>query len=199
MYEVEVTPGEPPKPPRVLDFDIETRKIGFHDAGRFAPAGCEPVAVAFKWHGEKTVNVRTMNQVWTLQALKWLVRPLFEAFAEADVITGHYIKKFDLPILAGVALETGVYFERPLTVLDTKSDLVEFQGMSKSQENLAALMGIEESKFHVNDNTWRQVARLTKDGMAMAQERVVGDVQQHEAIYNRLLAEGQLGRPNAWV
>lgn len=196
MYEVEVTPG---KPLRVLDFDIETRKVGFHDAGRFAPAGCEPVAVAFKWHGEAGVNVRTLNTKWSLGSLRWLVRPLFDAFAEADIITGHYIKKFDLPILAGVALETGVYFQRPLMVVDTKTDLVELQGMSKSQENLAALKGLEASKFHVNDNTWRQVARLTKDGMAQAMKRVVADVRQHEQLYNVLQEEGQLGRPNVWV
>ena len=31
---------------RILDFDIETRKVGFFQAGKFSPDGCEPTAIA---------------------------------------------------------------------------------------------------------------------------------------------------------
>jgi len=186
-------------PARVLDFDIETRRIGFHSAGRFAPDGCEPIAVAWKWHGsDADPIVKTLNRQWTLNSLKWMVRPLFEAMAEADVVTGHYIRKFDLPILAGVAMETGLKFPRPLVTLDTKLDLVDSAGLSKSQENLGALLGLEASKFSMNDNKWRAAARLTEEGLAEAQTRVVSDVIQHEELFTALRNAGQLGGPTIW-
>jgi hypothetical protein len=71
-------------------------------------------------------------------------------------------------------------------VLDTKVGLIDIAGLSASQENLSALKDLEASKFHMNDNWWRKVARLTPEGLALATKRVVSDVIQHRMLRTEL-------------
>lgn len=168
---------------RVLDFDIETRRIGFHNAGRFAPDGCEPVIVAAAWDDEpELVETWGLRSRWSERDARRMVGAFRKLYEEADMVTGHYIKKFDLPILNGACLEWGLPPLGRKLVLDTKVDLIDVAGLSQSQENLSALNMLEESKFHMNDQGWRQVARLTPDALALAEERVVTDVMQHQAL-----------------
>lgn len=170
---------------KVLDFDIETRRIGFHSAGRFAPDGCEPVIIAAAWDNEP-VQVWSLRPRWSERDARRMVTAFRELYDEADMVTGHYIRKFDLPILNGAMLEWGM---KPLgrkLVLDTKTDLLDVAGLSQSQENLSAMKRLEESKFHMHDDRWRDVARLKPEGLALAHERVVGDVLQHQALRVRL-------------
>lgn len=170
---------------RVLDLDIETRRIGFHNAGRFAPDGCEPVIVAMAWDGAP-VETYSLKPRWNERDARRMLAAFRERYDEADMVTGHYITKFDLPILNGALLEWGM---KPLgrkLVLDTKVGLLDIAGLSASQENLSALKNLAESKFHMNDNWWRKVARLTPEGLALATERVVSDVLQHQALREAL-------------
>lgn len=170
---------------KVLDFDIETRRIGFHSAGRFAPDGCEPVIIAAAWDNEP-VQVWSLRPRWSERDARRMIAAFRELYDEADMVTGHYIRKFDLPILNGAMLEWGM---KPLgrkLVLDTKTDLLDVAGLSQSQENLSAMKRLEESKFHMHDDRWRDVARLKPEGLALAHERVVSDVLQHQALRVRL-------------
>jgi hypothetical protein len=165
----------------VLDFDIETRRIGFHNGGRFNPDGCEPVIIAAAFDGEP-VETRSLKPRWSERDARRMMRWFRELWNEADVVTGHYIRKFDLPILNGSLMEWDM---EPLSLkltLDTKLDLKDVGGLSQSQENLSALKDLEASKFHMNDNWWRKVARLTPEGLALAEERVVSDVLQHQQL-----------------
>lgn len=166
---------------RVLDFDIETRRIGFHSAGRFAPDGCEPVTIGAAFDGDP-VSVWSLNPKWNERDARYMVTRFKRLYDEADMVTGHYIRKFDLPILNGACLEWGLGPLSPKLVLDTKTDLLDVAGLSKSQENLSALLRLEESKFHMNDNGWRAVARLLPDALELAKTRVVSDVLQHQSL-----------------
>lgn len=180
-----------------LDFDIETRRVGFHNGGRFKPDGCEPVIIAAAWSGAD-VEIKQLGQRWSEQSaykmLKWF-RDLYE---EADILTGHYIRNFDLPILNGAMFEFGLPLLTPKLVSDTKCDLVQLAGQSLSQENLSALKELEESKFHMNDTWWRKVARLTPEGLDLATERVVTDVRQHQLLRKSLIDAGALNPPSLW-
>jgi hypothetical protein len=170
---------------RILDLDIETRRIGFHNGGRFNPDGCEPVIIAAAWEGE-LVQVWGLRSRWTERDAKRMISGFRQLWDEADVVTGHYIRKFDLPILNGACLEWGI---DPLTrkpTIDTKLDLLDIAGMSQSQENLSALKELEASKFHMNDTWWRKVARLTPEGLALAETRVIADVHQHQVLRESL-------------
>lgn len=180
---------------RVLDFDIETRRIGFHNGGRFNPDGCEPVIIAAAWEGEP-VQTWSLGQRWREKDARAMIAAFRSLYDEADVVTGHYIRKFDLPILNGACLEWGWPPLGPKLTIDTKLDLRSAQGMSASQENLASLKALEASKFHMNDNWWRKVARLTPEGLDLALTRVRADVVQHQEL--RAALSGWFVAPRVW-
>lgn len=179
---------------RVLDFDIETRRIGFHNGGRFRPDGCEPIAIACSWVGQSRVYC------WTIKThgLKELLEKFLPFYEEAGMVTGHYVRKFDLPILNGSMMEQGLPLLSPRRVQDTKCDLADVAGLSLSQENLGALHRLEASKFHMNDHAWREVARLAPGAMDLARRRVVGDVIQHKQLRQSLLDAGALNPARVW-
>lgn len=182
---------------RILDFDIETRKVGFHTGGRFSPDGCEPTAVAWSWIGEQKIHLSVLSGETELDRAV-LLADFIEAYDVADIVTGHYIRKFDLPILSGACMELEW---PPLTgklVSDTKCDLKNRAGLSASQENLAGMYQLEASKFHMGDHAWRDSTRLTKEGIALTAKRVVDDVKQHKALRERLLEAGFLNPPRRW-
>lgn len=173
---------------RLLDFDIETRRIGFHDGGRFAPTGCEPVIVAAAWSTGR-IETRSLGQTWREDDARAILEWFVGLWEEAEAVTGHYIRKFDLPILNGCLREWGYPPLSPKPTIDTKDDMVKAAGMSKSQENLSEMLRIGSKKFHMNDQLWRQVARLTPYGLEEARKRVVADVRQHRKLRQELAKE----------
>jgi hypothetical protein len=179
---------------RILDFDIETRKVGFHIGGKFGPDGCEPITIAASWVGSKRIDV------WPLPT--FTVAEMVSAFSEmyraADMVTGHYIRKFDLPILQAALFENGLPLLPQKLTCDTKGDLVNFSGLSKSQENLGALLELAEGKYHMNDHRWRKSSRLDPVGAAEARKRAREDVRQHKALRLALWDAGALGPPRMW-
>jgi hypothetical protein len=179
---------------RVLDFDIETRRIGFHSAGKFSPDGCEPVAIAAGWADEDQVYV------WTLldSAPASMLGAFRHLWDMAGIVTGHYIRKFDLPIINGALLEHGLPLLSPKLTQDTHGDFVRVAGMSKSQENLSLMLRTGSKKVHMADNDWRQIARLEVGAMEQCRARVKGDVVQHKQDRLALLAAGALKAPRVW-
>lgn len=182
---------------KILDFDMETRKVGFHNGGRFKPDGCEPVVLAASWHGEDAVNVWSLSTTWKEKDLRKLLEGFVELFNEADIVTGHYISKFDLPIINGSLLEFGYEPLDKKLMVDTKTDLVMTAGLSQSQENLSSLKQLDSSKFHMNDNMWRSLCRLTPEGLELARTRVTTDIAQHKELYSAL--QPWLGSPKHWA
>ena len=83
-------------------------------------------------------------------------------------------------------------------VQDTKVDLVRSKGLSLSQESLGAMFRLEHAKVQMNQAKWRAANRLTPEGLAEVRERVVGDVRQHIALRQELLALGYLAPPKLW-
>lgn len=176
---------------RILDFDIETRLVGFHKGGRFAPDGCEPIAVAWSWLDPENVEVRVGPG-------KALLRAFFLAYLQADIVTGHYIRKFDLPVLQGAMIEHGLPLLPARRTHDTKCDLVKFAALSKSQENLSEMLELAEAKYHMSDVKWREAARLKKGGQEQTRIRVTDDVRQHMELRAALLEAELLTEPKLW-
>src|SRR5581483_6649372 len=125
---------------KILDFDIETRLVGFYSAGRFKPSGSEPTAIAASFVGEDEVHVWVQPDYTVEEMLVYFL----ELYDQADIVTGHYIRKFDLPILNANLFEQGYGLLGEKLVQDTKVDLREFEGLSKSQENLAETLELFE-------------------------------------------------------
>jgi hypothetical protein len=182
---------------RILDFDIETRLVGFHKGGKFNPDGCEPIAIAWSFgrFGEnRPIRVRQLG----VDEPEEMLTRFLTAYMQADMVTGHYIRKFDLPIINGALMERNLGTLPPKMTCDTKNDLITKAGWSSSQENLGEMIALAEDKFHMNDTRWREATRLTPKGIALTRERVVDDVKQHIELRYRLLALGWLGAPKVW-
>lgn len=179
---------------RILDFDIETRKVGFHNGGRFNPDGCEPTAIAWSWEGQKKVECYLLGKDDPVEMLTEFA----EVYDYADMVTGHYIRKFDLPIINGSLFELGLPLLGEKLTCDTKLDLVNFAGLSKSQENLSAMLELAADKFHMPDHNWRLATRLTPAGIQLAKTRVIDDVKQHKLLRGILVERGALVTPQYW-
>lgn len=180
---------------RILDFDIETRLVGFYEAGRFKPKGSEPTAIAARFLDEPDHEYVWVFPEDTHEDMLEGFRVLYN---QADIVTGHYITKFDLPILNGAMFEN----RRPLLgqkdVQDTKVHLRTIEGLSKSQENLAGMLEVAEQKHHMSDYLWRKATRLTPEGIEQARKRVSDDVVQHIALRQVLIEAEVLNPPELW-
>ena len=184
------------EPAAILDLDIENRPLSYLGMD-FTTA--EITAIACKWVDVVGGPTSTVS-VWLLgedDPIRML-QDFSEMYAAADLVTGHYIRNHDLPIINGALAE----YDLPALPLkmteDTKNDLIGFKGMSKSQENLAAMLGLEAPKVQMNQIKWREANRLTRKGLTLTEERVVGDVLQHEQLRRALHDRDLLTGPRPW-
>jgi hypothetical protein len=178
---------------RILDFDIENRPLSYLGQDYTT---AEITAIAWCWDGEpKTMECWLLGRD-TAGAMLDAFRAAYDA---ADMVTGHYIRKHDLPIINGSMVERGL---PPLTeklTCDTKLDLVSHGGaISASQENLSAMLGLVAPKVHMNTVLWREANRLTDAGLKLTAKRAVGDVIQHMALRRALVARDLLSPPKTW-
>lgn len=179
---------------RILDFDIENRPLSYLGSD-FTTA--EITAIAASWVGEDEVDcyVLTKRKGSGRRMLAWFRR----LYDQADIVTGHYIRKHDLPIINGALMEHGLPVLGQKMTSDTKLDLVKRSDISVSQESLAAIYGVAEPKEHMGQAQWREANRLTPEGIAETRRRVIGDVVQHKALRAALVEAGALGPPRLWV
>jgi hypothetical protein len=186
-----------PPTERVLDIDIETRLIGFYQAGKFKPQGSEPIAIACSWYGENAVHSVILGEA-SHDACTALLTWFREFYEQATLVTGHYLTKFDLPILNMSCLEWGMDPLPAMRVQDTKTGLIEFEGFSKSQENLGKMLQTRAPKYHMSDADWRREGRLTLGGQKRGRKRVEADVRQHKELRLKMIERGMIGKPVMW-
>lgn len=179
------------QPLRWLDWDIENRPINYM-GGDFT--GADITAIAWGWADEKKVHVRALGEV----SSEKMLRDFLAAYRAADGVTGHYIRNHDLPIVNGALMEFGLPTLGPKLTCDTKNDLIRRKDLSASQESLAEMLGLAESKYHMSQPKWRAGNRLTKEGIALTKKRVIDDVVQHKALRAALLERRMLKGPAVW-
>lgn len=175
----------------MLDFDIENRPLAYLGQD-FTTA--EVTAIAAGFIGEKKIHCWLLGQ----DSYKDMLRGFRELYDAADLVTGHYIRKHDLPILNGAMVEAGLEPLSSKLSSDTKLDFIRSSNLSESQENLAQMLEVEESKQHMSNASWREANRLLPIGIVKTRARVVGDVRQHMALREVLVERGLLGTPRVW-
>lgn len=178
---------------RILDFDIENRPLTY--LGENYTTG-DVTAVAWSWVGMEKVycELQTKKE----GSLEKMLRRFREAYEQADMITGHYIRGYDLPVLNGAMMECDIRHLGPKLACDTKLDLLKRKYISVSQENLSEMLGLEEPKVHMNTPKWRRANRLTPEGVELSRIRCVGDVVQHKELRLELLRRDWLKGPSVW-
>lgn len=175
----------------VLDFDIECLP-GHWIAADFTSKVI--TAVAWGWEHGKKVTVLTHYDYSVAE----MAASLRTAIDMADVVTGHYIRAFDLPLLNGTLLREQLPPLEPVLTSDTKIDLLKAHGRSKSQENLASMLGVESPKVQVTNYEWELFNTRTPGYRDIGIKRVKGDVIQHKELRQKLIDLEYLGPVRRW-
>ncbi len=178
--------------PRILDFDIENRPLSYLGNDW---TSAEITAIAWSWDPSDVVEVVLLGPLSEREMLEQFVK----VYDEADIVTGHYIRKHDLPMINGMM--TLEHHMPPLgkkNTIDTKNDLTRRKDLSASQENLSAIFDLPEPKHHMNQSEWRSANRLTPEGLEKTRKRVTDDIVQHKALRAKLTELGLLGPPRLW-
>ncbi|HUX01582.1 MAG TPA: hypothetical protein VMY35_11440 [Phycisphaerae bacterium] len=182
----------PHRPLRVLDFDCEARPLHWISGDYVSK---EITAIAWAWCDRP-------DHVWCYLLGQTTPQAMLEefrrAYNEADLVTGHYIRGYDLPVINGSLTEYGLAPLGDKLTCDTKNDFIRRQGLSNSQENIGAMLGLSHKKVRMNQQSWRDANRLTPTGIAETRARVVGDVRQHIEMRRRLIELGYLGPAVLW-
>lgn len=185
---------------RILDFDVECRPLAWY-AGDFntkqptaiaaqfiAPGG----AVVVKAIGESDRSSLVLEE--EREMLEWF-RELYD---KADIVTGHYIRGFDLPTLNAAYDRLGLPTLGSKYTQDTKLDYISTSGISKSMENLGAMYELEHPKVPMNTALWGRANMLLPEGIKATKKRVVGDVLEHVELREEMLRRGVLGPMRRW-
>ena len=123
-----------------------------------------------------------------------MLNDFVERYNEADIVTGHYIRKHDLPIISGALMEYGLPKLEPKLTSDTKLDMFKKADIPASQEYLAALFNLPMQKLHMTQQDWREANRLTSTGLEATERRVSSDVYTHILLRAKMI-ELELLRP----
>jgi len=178
----------------VLDFDIETVAAGFADP-EWVPQTV--TAWAWCWVGTTNINVDALAvaDFYDLDARRRFLEPLVAAIRQADMVTGHNILRFDLPVLNADAMRVGLPPLDPVLAQDTIR-LPKTKGFKKGQDVLSGLLGVEDEKLPLNWHQW--ACGYAEPSHASIRERVAGDVRQHMQMRERMKERGWLTAPRMW-
>lgn len=185
---------------KILDFDTECRPMAFYGGDWVTK---EITAIAWSFLGRKKVHCWLLkpSKTWAdhLNQRREGLEKFLEAYREADIVTGHYIRGFDLPLVNAACIELGLAPLPSKLAHDTKGDLIRMGGISKSQENLAAHFELRHPKVGMNTLKWEMGNSLVAEGRRATKDRVVGDVLQHIEFREELLNRDALQAPSQWT
>lgn len=180
------------RPLRILDLDVEARPLHW-----IARDYVSKEITAMAWAWTDAPNDVTSHLLGETDPVEMLQR-FRQAYLTADMVTGHFIRGYDLPMINGALMEYRLPALSDKLTHDTKLDLIRRAGLSMSQENLGAMLRLEHKKVQMNQARWRAANRLELEGLAMARERVCGDVQQHIELRRELVDLGYVTPPKVW-
>lgn len=181
--------------PRVLTFDIENMPVTYY-APDYPTAFVTAIAFGFS---PKDIKAYVIEDIRDDEAYKDMLESFWEAYDDADLVTGHYIRKHDLPIVNGALIEQG--FSDGLSekmTSDTKIDLRRFSDIPKNQEFLVALFQTQQQKYHMSQYDWREANRFKPEGIEKTRKRVTSDVRGHMQMRRELIGRGLLRAPRLW-
>lgn len=119
-----------------------------------------------------------------------LVKKLYDLFDEADIVVGHNIDKFDLPIIFGRGLIHGFNPPSPFHTIDTlKVARKEFRFLSNSLAALCDELGLTKKGKHKEFpgfDLWVQCLKQNDKAWKEMKEYNIQDILSTEELYLRL-------------
>lgn len=183
---------------RILDFDIENRPLSY-----WVPdmPTTEITSIASCWADDlDSMEVLLLGEVDGPTMLSRFV----ERYNEADMVTGHYIRKHDLPIINAMLMEERLPLLGPKLTCDTRLDMMKKADLPATQEFLLETLDVRDVygkpliKYHMSQTDWREANRLTQAGIEKAKARVQSDVYAHMQMRLAMLRAGMLRSPRVW-
>ena len=202
--------GEPAGNGRVLDFDIENRPLSYWQPDR---PTAEITSIASVWVDDPgSVEVLLLAPPCVhcgggscremgpdVMSGREMLGRFVDRYNESDMVTGHYIRAHDLPIINGALIELGLPTLGPKMTCDTKLDMVKKADIPATQEYLLEQLGIPGmQKFVMSQTKWREANRLTPRGLQLTYDRVSSDIVGHVALRAEMMKRGLLKAPRAW-
>jgi hypothetical protein len=187
---------------RILDFDIENRPLSYWQPDR---PTAQVTAIASCWSDDpKSMQVYLLESGDFEDAERAMLTGFAMRYDEADMVTGHYIRRHDLPIINGALYELGLPLLGSKLTCDTKLDMFKKADVPATQEFLLETLHVKDvygkpiGKFHMSQSDWREANRLTPEGLRKTAERVSSDVYAHIAMREVMLRRGMLRPPSMW-
>lgn len=172
----------------MLDFDCEARATGYGDP-EWVPQ--EVTCIAWSWVGATSVQTRIRRN-----GAAAMLRAFRALYDEADILIGHNIRRFDLPLLNAEMLRHGLPALTVKLTHDTLRDIVRTKGMKRDQENLGKLLGLPTEKQHMGWQDWQDAYR--EQGWEGIRSRAATDVQMHKEMWEDMRQRGWLKPPRVW-
>jgi DNA polymerase family B, exonuclease domain len=180
---------------RIFDFDVETVAAGFADP-QWVPQ--KITCVAGSWIGSDLVESRICGPEGLFghpevraEMLQWLL----DRIREADIVTGHNINRFDLPVINSECMRLGLEPIRKVKTEDTML-LVRSKGFKKGLDNLGVLFRTPAQKVSLSWQEWQQA--YDEPGWVTVRQRCEGDVLLHKQVRIGLRQERLLRAPRVW-
>jgi DNA polymerase elongation subunit (family B) len=181
---------------RVLDFDVETIAAGFADP-EWVPQ--KITCVAWSWIGSDDVSVLTCGGSAGLYERPEKRRRMLDRFrrvlARADIVTGHNLLRFDLPVLNAEYMRLGLEPLQSVHVQDTMR-IKRSKGFKKGQDNLAGLVQTFERKQAMDWQQWEDA--YAEPGWPLVKSRAVSDVVMHKQLREQMIDRGWLRPMVRW-
>lgn len=177
-----------------LDFDIETVAAGFADP-QWVPNTVIAWACSVVGSGEIRVKALPVAYWHDNATRRRFLEPLLDAIGEANVLTGHNIIRFDLPVLNAECMRLMLPTLKPTLVQDTIK-FPKSKGFKKGQDNLGVLFGIEQHKHALNWQEWQHA--YGEYDLATVKDRVRTDVVMHMELREALREQDLLQTPKLW-
>ena len=180
---------------RILDFDIETIAAGFADP-EWVPQ--KITCVAWSWVGSDVVESRVCGPAGIFgkpERRARMLAPLLKSLGEADMVTGHNVLRFDLPVIQAEVMRLGLPSLGSLLVQDTIR-LHRSKGFKKGQDNLGRLYRIADEKLTMDWQAWQDA--YDEDGWRTIRARAESDVLMHKQLRAALIERDYLREPRPW-
>ena len=180
---------------KILDFDVETIAAGFADPN-WVPQ--KITCVAWSWIGSDRVESRICGPygVFGKPHLRAdMLQELLFRIEQADMLTGHNIERFDLPIINAECMRLGLEPVKEVRVQDTMR-LIRSKGFKKGLDNLAELHQVPGQKLALSWQGWQDAYDHSE--WKTVRERCESDVLLHKVTRERLLAAQVLREPRLW-
>jgi DNA polymerase elongation subunit (family B) len=187
--------GAHSEPRRVLDFDVETVAAGFADPD-WVPQ--KITCVAWSWIDEPHIESRICTPAGLFgkpQLRRKMLEPLLAAIAQADMLTGHNIERFDLPVINAEAMRLDLPPIDAVLVQDTMR-VFRSKGFKKGQDVLGTLFGTHGEKLAMSWQEWQDA--YDEPGWPTIRERAESDVLMHVELRDLMMSRKVLKLPRVW-